>query len=152
VIPVPPLPTDNLYKFMAIIGVVTTALSILAPASVGRTIALQQFEIERDLSLLEAEQRRIETLPPEQEMAEHDQHARELRRNLEEVKYKNRVLEYSIWTLRLWKAAAAMGIVGGLLLSVSGFWLWYTRLQRFQDRALAEQAAQSMNDATDKRI
>lgn len=52
---IPSVPTDNLYKFMALAGLVIVVLSIVLPASKISEIERLSVEIDSDILLLEAE-------------------------------------------------------------------------------------------------
>jgi len=147
---IPTVPTDSLYKFLAIAGLVLWALSLGFPIWRITQLRLEVSHVEERVSAYELERRwldqdieRLEQLPePTQE-------------DIDDLRARNREAEKTAVALRaassraalilgwlrwLW-GGCAVGALIGLTLSTVGFSLWYRRIQILQDGILAAQAA-----------
>ena len=132
---IPALPTDNLYKFMALSGIVLIVFSFLLPWRA----ANRSQELLRDVK---ANLRIIDTLP-----LSSDERAKLLGnsvKNLEELKL---IIEKD---KPFYMIAFIIGETFGIVLCISGFTLWYKRVQKYNDQILIQQAKEfKKNSKTD---
>lgn len=157
-IPMPP--TDNLYKFMAIGGLV-----LIIGSEALFTLALREWsaklhELEPSLESLEIDvarlkrqsaefHRQAEASPPTKkaldQLRKHHEAIQEVEDNLlikaAEVKARARHLDALRRDVRVLRWLTPIAGVFGALLTLWGFVLWYTRVQIHLDRVLKEQAA-----------
>lgn len=135
------VPTDNLYKFMAIFGLILILFfgaSIFA-ASRGLEPALEKYavvsrDINNTLEELNAIQRQSSALTPA-EVALVTQNINSVLINISEGQaYVN--------SFQILLVAGKLSLIIGILLSGTGFCLWYLRTQRYQDKILKKQAEQ----------
>ena len=147
---IPSLPTDNLYKFMALSGLVLLTLSAYYPAQRIAELQLKQVntsteialakleadEIGKELSYLEKQkspdQAVFETLKKRQLQS---QQSVVRIRGLAET--QNVLLEQRFRLLVI----GSIGLIAGSALSWYGFRLWYARVQRPMDAAVAKSVA-----------
>jgi Flp pilus assembly protein TadB len=146
-------PTDNLYKFMAISGVV---LLIVAPVfwaqfyitHAERTrLALRALRIdispedeywhakariERGKSATDEQRKLVEKYDAQQE---------------EHSRVSSEFLVYEGFSYVVTGVAIALGLLG-VVLTPLGFWLWYQRVQKPLDRILAKQLKKSDKHST----
>lgn len=139
------VPTDNLYKFMAVSGLVLLIFSSYFPITQIRQLEGRSDELELELTALEVEMKqlqvaasRAETMkrPSREEVRLLRQTANELERRLALFKVKKAILDRLVRQSKQLLAWMLIGTVGGAMLSTVGFTLWYLRLQRFQDDAI----------------
>lgn len=145
------LPTDNLYKFIALTGITLVILSIAAPYALigdavreqieiygGQEIAMIELKyIEEDIR--EAIEKNKGTLPSEERLRLFKQ-LRDAK--VEGEKASTRLKQFGYLrerTLHI-KRWAVFGGLCGFGMSLAGFVLWYFRLQRYQDAVLRKQA------------
>jgi len=179
----PKIPTDNLYKFMALSGVVL----VVASAFPRYWQAKLEFELvrvqgekwkatkkkdwayadmdhlrtktnklkeetskwkeARDLAAAEPqliEKKRLEIRTDAYEIKAGITETKRLYRDSEiaaiEVKTKEKEISQRLEVIRLLKFVVAGGSSAGAILSVSGFLLWYHKLQKYQDKIVKKQA------------
>lgn len=141
---VPRLPTDNLYKFAAIAGVLVFIASWVGPAVAYSRFEETVWERQRDLDLLDiqraADSLGKELLATEERTNTSAEHARRLdslrlridSTSRETVTLMARVREAKAAERWLW-IYVALGFVfsvTGFITATWGFRRWYTRLQR----------------------
>jgi hypothetical protein len=154
-------PTDNLYKFMSVFGIVVAVTGFLMRQRTERSFreAATAMEVEKakvvndqlarwdkrmslikqdlDLPLLgtEKDYREHKKIMAQLDAPELRQSLEDIQRNESFIKAKNKLdeasAEYIAGTNYLYLVS------GGLLLSAAGFYLWFVRLQRFLDKQLA---------------
>ena len=155
--PIPP--TDNLYKFLAITGL----LIIFAPLVLYWSLELEylqkNFEVKPTMLALEIEGRKLELetakILAESERAELSKDAAKQERlrigykdslerfdahrvKVAEMTAKHDLLVVLADRLRLILNVAKFAIGFGAACTLAGFGLWYTKVQVHQDRALRE--------------
>ena len=170
-------PTDNLYKFLAISGLLLFILSIVLPEWAIYNIRMQiiateaessalQFEVsslERQTTILEsqvdshlASQSSADAPTTRNAIDHHDKGLAKrqlveltgnLRKKLLDISVKNSQIEARVKTdkymnsmIRRYLIVAVGASVIGFLLTVTGFHLWYFRLQRFLDHSVRSEA------------
>lgn len=145
----PQIPTDNLYKFMALSGLAIALISFFLPMKQVRDIEMEIVEIQEQARLLNEKNdfldikkgiiERLKSAPAEEAekiFIERQQLVLESVRilaKLERVKF----LKDEIKNLK-----TIIGLLSGLgvFLSVLGFILWYQKVQRYQDKVLKDNA------------
>ncbi len=145
---IPNLPTDNLYKFVALAGLSIVVLSVVLPTAQQNATGDKIDQYTIDLAVLAVE---VKNLKEELEIAvaqprpsAHDQ--RLLRQR--QLELDARVATITVRTAILKRLVEkqgevlgwmAVGLLTGLVLAVIGFSLWYARVQRYQDQLLRAQ-------------
>jgi hypothetical protein len=142
----PNLPTDNLYKFMAIAGLTLVVYSLIAPfALLNRnlekieSVASEAAAIGADVKLLNESLKVDPVTPGDREEAGKrlEQSADVARRNavlgvkremVHRLNQQNLVVEI----------AGIVALLVGSALAVAGFYLWYDRVQKYLDAAARE--------------
>lgn len=141
----PQLPTDNLYKFLAIGALAVCVVSVVYPES-------QVFELESRVLALRVD---TDTLNLEvDELGRLTQEAGDaLRARRLDLRIKTALLKgksaQAELVLKQIKSLVRVALIGGIVGAagtVLGFWLWYWRVQRPQDLLLKRQ----MLEAQDK--
>ena len=152
----PSLPTDNLYKFIALSGLVLLVTAIVVPVKIqdeidkdfARLVLIQQVKI--DLAVLEWNQAGSppKTLTTEEAIEKWRSSQKEKKEELQsrlrklEVSGADAEFEYysAIRVRKRWRRIAyCIGAIGILLMCI-GFRLWYVRLQKYQDKIIRRQA------------
>lgn len=152
---VPNLPTDNLYKFMAIAGVVLVVFGLSFPLRIAGKLQLQLIEArtEVDLSRVRADRlsERVERWKamPEQtpEQAEKFRDDLQLLRekSVQDVGLVSKVGAIFSQLIFLIVAGSASTLYG-YILARRGFKLWYERVQRPNDLRLAKDSSSPEQD------
>lgn len=127
---IPNLPTDNLYKFMALTGLVLVVIGII-PYWVGgtKTQEIAGQVLAKQIILIEAE------IADDDEFSRHE--VAKLRGEIKQLKFQwDRLLQDRKFLRTLSSAFYSFGT----FLSCFGFVLWYTRVQIYQDLLLKKQA------------
>jgi len=154
---IPSLPTDNLYKFLAIAGLVIIVLSVVGPWSRYEQLTSKTIEVETQTSIykkgIASVELAIMKLKEEWKKAKSEKERELLQSRLDELQRQIRQLEIIIpeiagkkalhqrfmETTAIFVVAGACGLVLGVVLSIVGFVLWYRRVQRYQDAILKQQ-------------
>lgn len=179
-------PTDNLYKFIALAGVVIFILSVVYPFRWSMEVDQRRLEVERDIEIAKFETVEKKALEMELNLARRlaEQASRLLRAEItkseksggstrainetidrlkkESSSFEAKARELSeklsvsgrntierTYKLKLWKyydgyatflfQVGSIGSTVGFILAVLGFYLWYVKLQRYQDVILKSQ-------------
>jgi len=162
----PSIPTDNLYKFLAITGLILCLVSIFYPTIEGDKIDREiiQLETNTNIYLRESEHLNREqdffeeklddaklaakskTLSKQgrdsisRELLEIDRKVLELRiKAAEQQGYAKQILRLNS-RLRLMNKCANYGFNSGVVLMFLGFILWYLQVQRYQDLIMKNEA------------
>lgn len=160
-------PTDNLYKFLAIFGLVVVGFSIYVPLQrlevYGRSSVqleaayepiIERLKVVGDASRTELECAINETKKRDgagvdsssacDQVIEARSVAERVRAELVALQTKIKSLQYDRnFLYGQYRLYLYMGLVAGclgLVLCVAGFWLWYVRVQRFLDAAARRDA------------
>lgn len=195
-------PTDNLYKFIALTGLLILVISVVLPAYALVTLEMKRLDLVRELNKTSATLDEAKTLGEEAEAATHNaqaassqvdaavarykampkskhpsrQEANERLRRLDEIEaasqglrdatqklqakteefgkktseahnrsietdYQNEVLDTINLGFDLSKLLLLIGSFVGIVIALLGFVLWYRKVQVFEDRVLAKEAA-----------
>jgi len=146
-----PLPTDNLYKFIALAGVAICIFSFLTPMDRLSESAKLLAEINADLVFLEAQESNFNEdtqhklkHPGSQVVLADDLIDRSFkqRESLNKVKrqvsYAKSLRDLQIEQMRVFQSLFHLG----LGMSLIGFLLWYVNVQRPQDQATKKSLSQ----------
>lgn len=141
----PNLPTDNLYKFIALVGVVVLLVASYFPIIKARELKLAMIEIEGKTRILEIE---VQHLPDRTKQLKSNEtigdcnreelvdKAYKLKMKNEELKTNSKKLEVIGIDYEIIRKIQTAGMVLGFILSAFGFFLWYFRIQKYQDKQL----------------
>lgn len=152
----PTLPaTDNLYKFVALVGVTLIVLGILFPVTKEQELSLRIIQsngdvakyniavqhLNEDLAHAQSVLRNPIALNKDEVSARVQQKNRELQIQSAGIDAKKQELEELKQQLDQWRALCGNVVVAGIILAVIGFVLWYALVQHWQDRALRREFA-----------
>ena len=143
-------PTDNLYKFLAIFGLVILIISVYYPFQLQNQFEKLNADIRTDLDLLHdsvlRQKDRINSLNELVDSSSNKNNEYLLSSQKEEkIKANNFKKDISIieknnneiininYELNIFKYIASVLIPLGSLMMIVGFYFWYTKLQRYQD-------------------
>ncbi|QJR19698.1 hypothetical protein [Pelagibacterium halotolerans] len=165
----PSLPTDNLYKFQAIAGLVLVVVSsifmylrvsedALEVARISAVISSYETLLERDAEEIRAFREQLESREAENELDSVDLEGLQLRLSqFEELERQHRESaariseDSALSRTRVDNTAMAHGplfamTIAGLIFMLHGFWLWYSRVQVHQDKLLRLQVEKIASD------
>ena len=129
---IPSLPTDNLYKFMAIVGVIITVLSFLIPARYMLSLQNEIIELETEIGVLLVKSEYYkENVQNIDQLIESKLALYHVKRKSEIIQTKNRVL-LAITGISI----ILLGFDGYLI--YKGFANWYLKLQIHLDRRYSD--------------
>jgi len=144
----PTLPTDNLYKFLALSGLAIAIFSLVFPMIRISEIKMKLVEAETQSNVLNVEIEELKedtdrwakktSLSPEEtaslrkRLIELRIKGVQIRGRFEQIKSLNKDLDYSM--ILIW-----VGLPLGMLISYLGFLLWYFRVQKPNDLLLRKQ-------------
>jgi hypothetical protein len=150
-LPAPSPPTDNLYKFMAIAGLVIAGAGVIYPQLLKERMEAdrQKFITEIDAIRHDLDDFGRATKAAPHEIGPDGKVYYDMTGawpELDKVNDRMPALEaaHRTWgakmdALRWWRWICYSAAVAGAFVSAFGFWLWRTRLQRFQDELLRQQ-------------
>lgn len=131
-------PTDNLYKFLALSGVAVVLVVLVF--GVDQVVDLVNRATEYNIELAawraEAEWEK-QHAPPTTGPAEFGGLTREAYVKAEQFKAKRKAIEDLAKFRGDLIGLGSLAAGGGLALAAWGFWLWWSRLQRLEDRLLS---------------
>jgi len=154
---IPSLPTDNLYKFLAIAGLVIIVLSVVGPWSRYEQLTPKTIEVETQVSTHKREIVSVESaiMRTEEELKkaktqkerelllaraeELQKQKRQLQIMISEIAGKRTLLQHLQERVALYFVVGTYSLVFGVIVSIVGFVLWYRRVQRYQDGILKQQ-------------
>ena len=138
----PSLPTDNLYKFIALFGLFLVITTIYSYSTIQNDLdekwAKGAAVLEAQSDLLMA-QLKIHDKPTEQQKGK----ISDLKKRKEKLEQTGTEVE-DYWTAyrkaKRWKNSLLFLMAVGFLMIIIGFYLWYVKLQKYQDIILINQA------------
>ncbi|MFH1315373.1 MAG: hypothetical protein ABIH67_03175 [Candidatus Uhrbacteria bacterium] len=142
---IPNLPTDNLYKFIALVGVVVLLAASYFPIIKARELRLAMIEIEGKIKSLEIEVQYLQDINKKLEPNEStgDRNKEELLDKAYKLKMKNEELRTNSKKVEVIgidyeciRKIQTYGMIFGFILSAFGFFLWYFKIQKYQDKQL----------------
>lgn len=162
---VPKLPMDNLYKFLAMTGLVMFVLSWLVPLHA-------IFDIQKQIARVDGQRVRwdqkvidwnhrasiVGRSEPKQRLS-HNEYYRATQHELlakgqalldqfAGLQGKDATIRNLLEDLAHWESAFAWGSVLGSVVMTTGFCLWYLKTQRYQDIILKRQAERLVDPAS----
>jgi hypothetical protein len=154
----PSLPTDNLYKFSAIFGLLITVISAYFPYTKIGPLKQQQIQIETELNVLsavfagispeldriKAEKQKI----PLETWLRSWQRITEVETKRAEIHGKNQQLMIMAYEIRLLAYLGTIGVVFGFVMFSMGVYFWATRVQKYQDMIIRHQASSAQRHIT----
>jgi hypothetical protein len=152
-LPVPTLPTDNLYKFMALSGLAILIFSLVFPMIRIGEIKLKLVEVETQTEVLGIEtdnlKKDIEHSLNEsklhfQDLENDRKRMSELQIKSVELKGRTKLVRELMEDLRSYLIFLVVGGMLGLLFCFFGFVLWYKLVQRPSDLLLKAQVERSL--------
>jgi len=150
-------PTDSLYKFIAISGLVAIGFSVAYPWNkhIEYELKVAEVQAEIDKSQLKVDQlkdlfdslREQESKLPTRDRDQLDM-LKEKEKNVVSqmreaqlpVDERRRALRNLNEALRSYYLMGLVSLITGALLATTGFWLWYLRVQRFVDSKMRNDA------------
>lgn len=148
------LPTDNLYKFMALMGLATAIFFAVYPQELADREATASADLAAKAKKISVQQKALSDKIGSKEEAiaarnfPSDAEMKELREALQALEIATIELDAETTkrgiadkAVRRYDRYAAVGFLFGSFLCVSGFVLWWLRVQRFQDAKVAIEAA-----------
>lgn len=122
------LPTDNLYKFLAISGLIVLGFSLVYPFK-------RLYEVNREVIQLggEIEIFRLQNTEPCPPL--------EMQIRAQQLKTKVELERAAVEQMRFFKELIIVGGTAGAAMIIIGFGLWYRKVQKPQDLIIANQAA-----------
>ncbi len=165
---IPKLPTDNLYKFIAMSGLITLIISFLYPLYFEHEFVLKVLQntteatkarveldhltedlnsLIRELASLDKDFKRgklKEYVIRVEQMAITEKEVKEKGRQIAiknaEIQGKAEAIDYLKASTEMIKNYSIGFKIIGLSLAVFGFYLWYVKLQRYQDKQVKKDA------------
>jgi hypothetical protein len=140
------LPTDNLYKFLALSGIIIDVAAVHLYFKRRADVNERLDELETQAAGLRVD---IEEAKLQLEAAKEEHHTTaakfyastqrvaEVSRSHEVQKVKLGVLKRLRRELKLLTWVVAFALTIGTVAAAAGFYLWYDRLQKYQDRTVA---------------
>ncbi|WCE02808.1 hypothetical protein [Pseudoxanthomonas sp. JBR18] len=145
---VPNFPTDNLYKFMAIFGLVLFIFGLAYPLKVIEADEQLGFQAQLAVDQVTVQLRDLgDSIDFAKQRPKSDAATQELQQKLADVALANaksgnliEAKKRSRQWAKIYLAGCALIAIAGCALSGLGFWLWYHRVQRHLDAELAKNA------------
>ena len=125
----PTLPTDNLYKFIALLGIVIILFSFYLPFQSAKKSQELLREVDSVMKV-------IDLMPQKERVKAYET----TYKKLEELKFileKDKPFYLSVYVV---------GGTIGIILTISGFRMWYKRVQKYQDKILENQANELLKE------
>jgi hypothetical protein len=145
------IPTDNLYKFIAIFGLIIFVLAIIYPRKALNELYLQGLEIHGQIKIIELQKDSIEkkieslTLLDKRMFEEREECLKDsfnLQLKTQELDNLNERNCYLVKEHKSYLKYSCAGIIIGIIMIFLGFTLWYFRLQVYQDKIIKKEASE----------
>ncbi|KAF5049926.1 hypothetical protein DSECCO2_434740 [anaerobic digester metagenome] len=140
------LPTDSLYKFMALSGLAITVLALILPEIFKKNYSFLVYKVRmvHDVSLEKENdfKRRTKNYSEKQnktqdEIEKYEKEFLQIRCARLEIEKDIKEIEYLVSKIKIITFVQLASVLIGLAMAISGFYLWYTKLQFFLDSAIA---------------
>lgn len=150
------LPTDNLYKFIALAGLALLLLLTVYPTKKIYELQLQIVREGTELSILDINEKNWTTdferlksqkNPPRAEVLRLRDRSREMEINAVKLRGKNDEIKAVLGELKKYQWAMYLGSFVGLTMMVFGFGLWYSRVQKYLDKQLRDGSTSAPGDS-----
>ena len=152
---IPIIPTDSLYKFMALAGIVLIIFSYVIPYKNSEELDFLIIEVGEELEIIERKQKALdlefswfEKLSPQEQMKvikEISEYHIETGILLAKLKSKQEKCKLLFSKNKAWDKIFNLFFWIGLILSFSGFVFWYIFIQNPQDQLLRKRLARYNN-------
>jgi hypothetical protein len=145
---IPSLPTDNLYKFLALAGLALMAFGVVYPLAYSTELGLKVAEVETEVDVLQIDvadlqQQRAslekQSNPSSEESSALRKQDHEVCVKLVQIKGELEQLTTLNLSLQIVRSFLRPGMYFGLGTSLFGFLLWYLKFQRLSDKILRKQ-------------
>ena len=142
----PSIPTDNLYKFIALSGLAITLLSITYPVSKVLELELAVVEAKSEKEKISIEdveiKREIERLEKEKNPSSQTVillRERMVQQRIKAVEFSKilRIIEIQLEWVQEYSYAAIVGLIIGPWIAIFGFIRWYIKIQRPLDEQIS---------------
>jgi len=139
------LPTDSLYKFLALSGLAITAISLILPEFLLKNLKFNIYEVRMSHDItFEKEKdfiRRSKIYSEKQnktleEVEIYEKESLDNRCARIQIDKEVKEIEYLVAKFKVVNSIQIFSILLGLSMFISGFYLWYTKLQIFLDAAI----------------
>lgn len=172
-LPVPSIPTDNLYKFLAVTGLICALACLLYPPIITVSMARKAADVVAARALIDIQIRDVESQiddlssdvheaktkesdVSEAEIASLDgqltilkEEARTLEKGLSSFERDGRIAQAEGEALSTQMDLIASAFVPSIVLALFGFLMWYLRVQRYADAVLRLQA-EALKNSTNR--
>ena len=142
---IPQIPTDNLYKFLALFGIVIMAAYLIVPMYFDQQFQVRAIQAQAEADAVQAKidgvSDRERAQAVEMTYQEKTRQLAELRVEQARAEGKKKEAEFLVKQSQRMLRWTKRGTVSGALVSMMGFLLWYLNLQRWQDLAQKKKAA-----------
>ena len=143
---IPKIPTDNLYKFMAITGLIFFLSSPILLGTLFYFTVMKITQIEYNFRILEAKAMVEETeLKRRGDSSISPEKYLNLKTQLIDIRRKAQELNFLVSMGYIAGIAIILLGAGGLVATIYGFGLWFQRLQVFQDQKIRAGPEDSSN-------
>jgi len=152
---VPPFPpSDNLYKFVALVGVLLIVICQLYPVNREQELAIRLIQVNgevnqyniavghlnEDAAATNAVLKNFFAGNKDETMARFQTKNRDIQLQLSSLEEKKAEIAELDRQLTKWRVIGMLGTIVGVVLAIVGFVLWYRRVQHPQDIILGRQA------------
>ncbi len=134
---VPLPPTDNLYKFLAIFGLVIVVMSFIFPHLLIFDLETQIIKLNGEAAVLEYD---IQSYERNSKLKISATDEKQLRHRVAEVTGKKEIISGLAKQIKDLLGMLWIWIGLGIFLMIIGFQLWYFKVQKYQDRILKDDA------------
>jgi hypothetical protein len=140
------LPTDSLYKFMSLSGLAITAIVLILPEIFKKNYSFLVYKVRmaHDITIEKENDfmRRSEIYGEKQnktqdEIEKYEKEFLQIRCTRHEIEKDIKEIEYLVGKIKIINFVQGFSLLVGLAMAISGFYLWYTKLQIFLDSAIA---------------
>jgi exopolysaccharide biosynthesis protein len=154
---IPNLPTDNLYKFMALSGLFILILSVVYPLYRENELTQRLLALEGEIEVLNVDiifQTELAKNTKRHSFSLSDPDIPQILRFKEasvKIETQRKQLLFLSSEIEKYKRFRWIGVFCGMALILSGFMLWYYRVQRFQDILLYREATKTDEESQKNR-
>ena len=141
------LPTDSLYKFLALSGLVITIIAFILPELLKKNYSFNVYKIRMVLDITTEKEkdfkRRAAIYNEKQNKTQEEIECYEnesLNNRCKRIEIERYVkeLEYLLEKIKIIDFVQILFIFSGVFMFLSGFYLWYTKIQVYLDAAIQQ--------------
>ena len=149
-------PTDSLYKFMAVSGLLILCFSMIWPELRLYELEQQMIQVVGEVNILKVEANNLkedmESLGKDKRTPNALIEKRQLLEiKIEQIKTKGDLAILATTDTKRMNRILSIGVAFGLILSLLGFILWYLKVQMWQDIAIKKDALPKANNPQRKK-